>query len=237
MGGFGYHPEVVERFPAIRAGVIHCTGVSNGPTPQGLLDAYRREQEAVESRLGDTALSEIPSLAAWRRAFSSFGVKPTQYRNAAESLLRRLTKKGDIPSINLLVDMANLVSIRHRMPVAVFDQADVTGTTTVRFATGNEKFTDLGSDTVSHPEAGEVVFVDDVSVVSARRWCWRQSAQSAAGPGTVDALITVEGQHDGAEDDVALATRDLMALLEAHRPGAAFSHALLSPEAPWFEFG
>lgn len=237
MGGFGYHPEVVERFPAIRAGVIHCTGVSNGPTPQGLLDAYRREQEAVEGRIGDTPLSEIPSLAAWRRAFSSFGVKPTQYRNAAESLLRRLTKKGDIPSINTLVDLANLVSIRHRMPVAVFDQADVAGATTVRFATGNERFTDLGTDTVSHPEAGEVVFVDDDSVVSARRWCWRQSAQSAARPGTVDALITIEGQHEGAEDDVALATRDLLALLDAHQPGAAVSHALLSPESPRFEFG
>lgn len=237
MGGFGYHQEVVARFPAIRAGVIHCTGVNNGPTPQGLLDAYRREQAAVEGRIGDTPLSEIPSLAAWRRAFSSFSVKPTQYRNAAESLLRRLTKKGDIPSINTLVDMANLVSIRHRMPVAVFDQSDVAGATTVRFATGNERFTDLGSDTVSHPEKGEVVFVDENSVVSARRWCWRQSAQSAAGPGTVDALITVEGQHEGAEDEVALATGDLLALLDTHQSGATISHALLSPESPWFEFG
>lgn len=237
MGGFGYHPEIVERFPAIRAGVIHCTGLSNGPTPQALLDAYRREQEAVEARIGDTPLSEIPSLAAWRRAFSSFGVKPTQYRNAAESLLRRLTKKGDIPSINALVDLANLVSIRHQMPVAVFDQAEVAGTTTVRFATGSERFTDLGSDTVSHPETGEVVFVDEDSVVSARRWCWRQSAQSAAGPGTVDALITVEGQHEGAENEVALATGDLMALLEGHQTGATISPAQLSPESPWFEFG
>lgn len=237
MGGFGYHPEVVERFPSIRAGVIHCAGLSNGPTPQGLLDAYRREQEAVEARIGDTSLSDIPSLAAWRRAFSSFGVKPTQYRNAAESLLRRLTKKGDVPSINALVDMANLISIRHQMPVAVFDQADVAGTTTVRFAIGNERFTDLGSDSVSHPEAGEVVFVDEESVVSARRWCWRQSAQSAAGPSTVSALITVEGQHEGSEDDVALATRDLLVLLDAHQPGATLSHAQLSPVSPWFEFG
>lgn len=236
MSGFGYHPDVVERFPGIRAGVIHCTGLSNGPAPQGLLDAYRHEQEEVEGRLGDTPMSEIPSLAAWRRAFSTFGVKPTQYRNAAESLLRRLTKKGDIPSINALVDMANLISIRHRMPVAAFDQADVAGATTVRFATGIERFTDLGGDTVSHPEAGEVIFVDEASVVSARRWCWRQSAQSAAGPATVDALITVEGQHEAAEDDVALATSDLLALLEAHQPGATISPAQLSPESPWFEF-
>ena len=237
MGGFGYHPEVVARFPAIRAGVIHCTGVNNGPTPQSLLDAYRHEQEAARGRIGDTPLSEIPSLAAWRRAFSSFGVKPTQYRNAAESLLRRLTKKGDIPSMNTLVDLANLVSIRHQMPVAVFDQAEVVGTTTVRFATGHERFTDLGSDTLSHPDTGEVIFADEDSVVSARRWCWRQSAKSAAGPGTVDALITVEGQHEGAEDEVALATGDLLALLDTHQSGATFSHAPLSPESPWFEFG
>ena len=39
-------------------------------------------------------------------------------RSAAEALLRRLTKQGSIPSINTLVDIGNLVSIRYALPVA-----------------------------------------------------------------------------------------------------------------------
>lgn len=231
---FAYASDLLDRFPSTRGGIIHAVGLANGPSPDALLDAYIDEQMQVRQALGGTPLSEVPQLAAWRRIFSGFGVKPTQYRSAAEALLRRLTKQGDIPSINLLVDVANLVSIRHRLPVAVFDQASVTGTTTVRFASGDEGFTDLGSGDISNPEPGEVVFVDDAGVVSARRWCWRQSAQSAAGPTTTEALITVEGQHEGAGEDVGQALDDLRRLVSAHQPDAVVAWGILGPHSPRF---
>ena len=163
----------------------------------------------------------MPSIAAWRRAFRAFRVDPTGYRSAAEALLRRLTKQGSIPSINTLVDIGNLVSIRYALPVAVFDQGAMTGGTTVRFATGGESFTDLGSGERESPEPGEVIFVDEAGLVSARRWCWRQSSESASGPKTTEILVTVEGHHDGAAEDVASAVTDLEALLRTYaRPQA-----------------
>ena len=124
---FRYDSTVVTQFPAVVGGVLHASGVVNGPTPPDLKAAYREEQAAVLARLGDSPLSEVPSLAAWRRAFRAFGVDPTAYRSAAEALLRRLTKQGSIPSISTLVDLGNLVAIRYAMPVAVFDLASITG--------------------------------------------------------------------------------------------------------------
>ena len=231
---FCYSTELLDAFPNTRGGVVHATGLANGATPPDLLGVYRAEQRSIWEGLEGVPLSEITSVAAWRRTFSAFGVKPTQYRNAAESLLRRLTKQGSIPSINLLVDLANLVSLRHSLPVAVFDQHLVSGPTTVRFADGDEMFTDLGSAAVSHPEPGEVVFVDDVGLVSARRWCWRQSDQSAARTATIDALITVEGQHENAEADVIRATDDLIHLLSEHQPQTEVTSAILSPRSSQF---
>ncbi len=232
---FRYDPALLDRFPTIRGGVILAQNLRNGPTPPALAAAFAAEQRAALARLGDTPLSEVPSLAAWRRAFSAFGVKPTQYRSAAEALLRRLTKHGDIPSVNLLVDLGNLVSIRYALPVAVFDRRATTGAVTVRFAAGDERFTDLGTDEVVHPDAGEVIFVDEAGLVSARRWCWRQSDQSAAREDTAEALITVEGHHASAEDDVRAALADLQALLTEYVPGATLCAALLSPAQPAFE--
>ena len=229
MVGFRYSNDVISTFPATRGGVIHARGLNNTISASSLEQRYQAEQALMREHIGDIALSEIPSLKAWRATFSGFGVKPTQYRSAAEALLRRLTKQGDIPSINPLVDLANMVSIRWRMPVAVFDQATVTGTTSVRFAEGGYRFTDLGSDAPMNPEEGEVVFVDEAGLVSARRWCWRQSEQSAARPDTVEVLITVEGQHPGAEADVAGATQDLLDLLSEFQPSAVVSSGLLSP--------
>lgn len=219
---FGYHPSIVESFPTIRAGLAHATGVDNGATPPALRDAYFSEQQAVLARLdGGTSLAELPSIAAWRRAFSHFGVKPTQYRSAAEALLRRLTKAGDIPSINTLVDIGNLVSIRYGLPVAVVDVAGIAGSLTVRFSDGTEPFTDLASPGTAHPEPGEVVFTDDDGTVHARRWCWRQSAQSATRSSTTEALIVVEGHYEMAGEEVETAVEDLAGLLADHVPGSS----------------
>jgi len=226
---FGYDGAIVERFPTIRAGVVHATGLVNGPSSPDLIDSYRAEQRAVVGRLGTTAIADHSSIAAWRRAFSGFGAKPTQYRNAAEALLRRLHKHGDIPSISTLVDIGNLVSIRYAMPVAVFDVGQLAGGITVRFSDGTEPFTDLGSSESVHPEPGEVVFVDDNDEVCARRWCWRQSARSATSDESVEALFVVEGHHDSATADTELALGLLAELLAAHQPDADTTAYALSP--------
>ncbi len=226
---FAYDPTLVERYPTIRAGVAHASGLVNGPSTPELLEEYRAEQQTAASRLSATALADLPSIAAWRRAFTSFGAKPTQYRSAAEALLRRLAKHGDIPTISTLVDLGNLVSIRYAMPVAVFDPTRIAGSITVRFAEGGERFTDLGSSESVHPDPGEVVFVDGDEVVCARRWCWRQSAQSATSASTVEALYVIEGHHDAAGDDVESALVDLAALLASYQPDSRTESNLLSP--------
>lgn len=214
---FAYDAAIVERFPTVSAGLVHASGLSNGPSSLALTEEYRVTQSVVRERLGVTPIAELPSIVAWRRVFSQFGVKPTQHRNAAESLLRRLDKQGDIPTISTLVDIGNLIAIRYALPVAVLDLAGITGSTIVRFATGTERFTDLGSDEVTHPEPGEVVFVDETDVLSARRWCWRQSAQSATGANTREALFVIEGHHQDADRDIEQARNDLLALLGTHQ--------------------
>jgi DNA/RNA-binding domain of Phe-tRNA-synthetase-like protein len=223
---FRYDPAILARYPHVVGGVVLARGLANGPTPAALLDAYSAEQHATLARIGDTPLSQIASLAAWRGVFRGFGLDPTQYRSAAEALLRRLTKKGDIPSINTLVDLGNLVSIRYALPIAIFDTRAIVGTITVRFADGAEEYTTLGDAAVEHPEPGEVIFADDAARVHARRWCFRQSEESAAREDTTQALITVEAHHAEGRADVAAALHDLLELLQTHAGGAYTSFVL-----------
>jgi lysyl-tRNA synthetase class 2 len=118
MPVFQYHAEILNKFPLIAGGVLTVNGLKNYPSSPDVLSIYQAEQQKVLAQIGSTPLSELPSLAGWRAAFRAFGVDPTGYRSAAEALLRRLTKKGDIPSINCVVDLCNLVSIRYGLPVA-----------------------------------------------------------------------------------------------------------------------
>ena len=219
MSTFQYHQAIVERFPTIVGGVILARELKNSETSTELKAAYHDEQENVKQRIGTTPLSQIPSLSAWRRAFRAFDIDPTQYRSAAEALLRRLTKKGDIPSINTLVDIGNLVSIRYALPVAVFDMRLLQGVVTVRFARGNEQYTILGQADEDPPVPGEVIFADEAGMVIARRWCWRQSEPSAAQMETTSALITIEGHHTEARHDIEAALQDLQALLHRYAEG------------------
>ena len=231
MTSFQYDAQIIENYPNLAAGVIVAQGMTNAPTPDTLRYLYLDEQRAVKARIGTTPLSELPTLSAWRRAISAFGVSPTKYRSAAESLLRRLTKKGDIPCINTLVDIGNLVSIRYGLPVAIFDTRQIAAPITVHYADGSEEFMDLGSDKIVHPAPGEVIFSDEARMVVARRWCWRQSATSAAKAATADAVITIEAHHDGGSGDIEKALADLLRLF-AEYAGGSYDSATLDADSP-----
>lgn len=229
---FHYSPAILAGYPAIQGGLLYVTGLQNGPTPAPLLAQYAAEQAAVNARL-PASLADLPSIAAWRSAFRRFGVNPTQVRCAAEALLRRLSKAEDIPTINTLVDLGNLVSIRYGLPIAICDWRSVTGTVTVRPALGHERFTELGASAPVPPEAGEVIFADTTDMVIARRWCWRQSAESAARTDTTTILVTIEAQHEGGAADVQAALHDLQNLVAEYVGGEAVS-GLLNVEQPAF---
>jgi DNA/RNA-binding domain of Phe-tRNA-synthetase-like protein len=234
MVTFRYAPEILARYPTVVGGVMLASGLRNGPLPDALRVEYAAEQEAVRERIGETPLSQIPSLAAWRSVFRGFGLDPTQYRGAAEALLRRLTKKGEIPSVNTLVDIGNLVSIRYALPVALFDLRATSGGITVRLASGDERYTTLneaGEAHPAHPEPGEVIFADETGLVIARRWCWRQSDESAMRDDSTRALVTVEAHHEGGLADVTAALDDLQSLMARYAGGGSLT-AILDAEHP-----
>ena len=235
MAELCYHPDLLQRYPNLCGGIILARGMHNQPTPLELLDTFQAEQRLVLRRLGDTPLSEIPSLSAWRGAFRGFGVEPTKYRSAAEALLRRLTKKGDIPSINALVDAYNLVSIRYAVPMAAFDTRHLNGSLTIRFADGSEWFTAHDEPEAGHPEPGEVIFVDETGLIFARRWCWKQSFESTTALDTTTAIITVEAHHAEARQDVTLAMADLIELLSKY-VGGSYQPEILGPDRPCISF-
>lgn len=225
---FRYDDALIAKFPNTVGGVIYSDDINNAPSPNALQQAFATEQQTVIAQVGGTSLSKLPTLSAWRSTFSNFGVSPTKYRSAPEALLRRLTKKGDIPTINALVDIGNLVSIRYKLPVAVFDLQSMQETLTVRFANGAERYTELGSNDVKHPEVGEVIFADEAGLVFARRWCWKQSYQSAAKLTTSRILVTIEAQHINGHVEVGKALADMRQLLAQHLGGtyeASLLHA------------
>ncbi|MCO5178392.1 MAG: phenylalanine--tRNA ligase beta subunit-related protein, partial [Thermomicrobiales bacterium] len=115
---FEHAPEIWREFPELAAGVIRVGGITSAANVDS---AVADLTEIAHTRLESTTESQLAEIQAWRRAFARMGLKPTQYRCASESLLRRFRKAGTLPRLHPLIDLCNATSLAFAIPVAVFD--------------------------------------------------------------------------------------------------------------------
>ncbi|PZG29461.1 hypothetical protein C1I98_31890 [Spongiactinospora gelatinilytica] len=216
------HPELV-------AGAVHATGIEPGVSVAARAEPF---YATARERLATGPESEFPEIQAWRRTFTRMGLKPTQYRCASESLLRRFRKEGALPRIHPLIDLCNAVSLAYAIPVAALDLTRITGGLEVRPATGEEEYETFGGDT-EHPAPGEVTFADEAGRAHARRWTNRQSGLSAVRDATTSVLIIAEATHESAYADVPRLIEALAGELRALWPVAPAT-AVLSWDSPRF---
>jgi DNA/RNA-binding domain of Phe-tRNA-synthetase-like protein len=208
---FGHSGEIWRDFPQLVPGVLFAEGITAGVSAGSRAATFTA---VAQSRLAKVTEGELPEIQAWRRAFSRMGLKPTQYRCASESLLRRLRKEGTLPQVHPLVDVCNAVSAAYAIPVAVFDVSKITGDLEVRYAAGDEDYLTFSGE-VEHPTAHEVIFADQARRVHARRWTNRQSGLSAVQDSTTAVLMVAEAMHDAAATDVPELTAALAGELQA----------------------
>jgi DNA/RNA-binding domain of Phe-tRNA-synthetase-like protein len=220
-------------YPELSAGALYATGIDAGADVGARVAEYTSRATA---RLAGASESGFPEVLAWRRAFSRMGLKPTQYRCASESLLRRLRKEGELPSIHPVVDLCNALSVAYGVPVAVLDVDRISGPLLeVRHAHGDEHYTTFGGDT-EHPAPGEVTFADSAGRAHARRWTNRQSGHSAVGAHTGGILVVTEAMHEGGAETVPELLKTVAEELTAHWSTTTAS-AVLTRSAPEFTFG
>lgn len=229
---FSHHADIWSNFPELAAGVLHAKGIHTGVS---VAEPLARFNAMARSRLDAAGSeSELPEVQAWRRVFSRMGLKPTQYRCASESLLRRFRKEGDLPSIHPLIDLCNAVSIAFGVPVAALDVGRIAWPLQVRPAKGDEVYLAFSGET-EHPEPGEVSFVDAERRAHARRWTHRQSGLSAVRDDTSEVLIVAEAVHaDAVADSARLADALAQAIREVW--GAPVRVGQLTEAARVFEF-
>jgi DNA/RNA-binding domain of Phe-tRNA-synthetase-like protein len=117
-----------------------------------------------------------------------------------------------LPSINALVDIGNVVSLRHLIPVGGHAIDVLTADIALRLATGQEDFVPFGSDTMEHPLPGEVVFVEG-NIVLTRRWTWRQANHTLTLPKTQAIEINVDGLPPVSTQEIEQACSEVVELV------------------------
>jgi DNA/RNA-binding domain of Phe-tRNA-synthetase-like protein len=196
---FCHSQDIWRDFPELVAGVIMSTGIRQNVSAAGRIDHFIA---IAQTRLATSSEGQLPEIQAWRRTFSTTGLKPTQYRCASESLLRRLRIEHSLPRIHPLIDLCNAISAAFAIPVAVFDVSKIAGYLQVGYASGTETYLAFSGE-VEHPNTHEVIFADAAGRAHARRWTNRQGAYSAVCDDTESVLIVAEAMHETAAADIA----------------------------------
>lgn len=228
---FCHSPEIWRDFPELVPGVLLARGIR---VEDSVAARTTRFREVAAMRLEGSSEGEMPEIQAWRRAFSKMGLKPTQCRCAAESLLRRFRKEKVLPQILPLIDLCNSISLAFAIPIAVFDVSRISDYLQVRYANGSEVYSTLSGE-LEHPEPGEVIFADSQGKAHARRWTNRQSGYSAVRGETSYVLIAAEAMHSSAQTDIQRLVGVIAGELRAIW-SVDLKTAILNKCSPRFEF-
>jgi DNA/RNA-binding domain of Phe-tRNA-synthetase-like protein len=106
-------------------------------------------------------------------------------------LIRRIVNGKVIPSINPLVDLYNIASIKYEMPAGGEDLDVITADIELTFADGTEEFICLGETEAEHPNPDEIVYKFGSTVIC-RNFNYRESDITKLTEDTQNALIVFE---------------------------------------------
>jgi DNA/RNA-binding domain of Phe-tRNA-synthetase-like protein len=206
--------DIFDKYPGYARGVVLAFGVHNGESPEKLVQLLREAEASVRAQANLEMIAEHPRIKPWREAYKAFGAKPSEFRCSIEAMARRALRGDQLPSINALVDIGNIVSLQHLVPVGGHSMDELTQDISLRLATGEEEFVPFGLTEVEHPLPGEVIFVEGNTVLT-RRWTWRQANYTLTIPETTSLEFNIDRLPPVELEEVHVIANQVMGLVEA----------------------
>ena len=205
--------DIFTLFPEYKRGVVLAFGVTNRESSSSLIEMLRAAEASVRDRLNLDELTAHPRIASWRDAFRLAGIKPSEFRASIEAMTRRVLRHQELPSINALVDIGNIFSLRHLLPIGAHAIDVISRDISLCRASGEEEFVPFGSDTVEHPGPSEIIFTEGNDVLT-RRWSWRQGNHTLTLPTTTAIEFNVDGLPPVEESEIEGICQELMELVQ-----------------------
>jgi DNA/RNA-binding domain of Phe-tRNA-synthetase-like protein len=223
---------VLDNYPNINIGVLVGVGIKNTIPATKIGSLQKEALVSAQEQIGTRPITEHPHIASWRELYRSFGTKPGDYRPSAEALIRRSLKNGKIPRINNAVDLYNVVSVKHVIPMGGFDTDNVDGDIYLRRSNGGEKFLPLGASEYEETYPGEVVYADDSRILT-RRWNYRDADETKITEDSENIVLFIDGSPSIEIGKVEAALDELMNLLKEACGGEMSKH-IASRDQPIF---
>lgn len=180
--------SIFDIVPTYQRLIIVIPKFVNHPTSIEIQEQLKEVEKKVHGQLH-------PSFEKWRQSYLLFGMNPKEFRPAHDALTRRIISGKSLPSINMAVDIGNIFSISHNMPIGVHPLDNISSHISLRRAVGNEVFVPFGDGEIEHPKTGEIILTEQDQVLT-RAWVWRQSGNSLTHLDSKSLVINIDGFSD-----------------------------------------
>jgi DNA/RNA-binding domain of Phe-tRNA-synthetase-like protein len=157
--------------------------------------------EKFKNRYTEEFIEKNHILDGFRRLHSRVGKSNRKFVSSTENLIRTYLRRKAIPSINLAVDIYNVVSLETMLSVGAHDVDKVEGDINFRITNGSERFLPLGSQKIKRVSFGEYCYIDSSDEILCRMEC-RQAEKTKVEKTSRNCVFIVQGNENTSKENV-----------------------------------
>lgn len=225
--------KVFELFPAFRRGVVFAGGIDNASSVE------HETKELLARTIAQVATEptsiERERIDIWNAAYQKFGADANKYTPSIRFLMEQVRRGKPPRSINKIVDLFNITSLKWLVPCGGDDLDSLAGgDLCLGIACGDETFAPLFKPAaIENPIAGEVIYyTPQTKQVMCRRWTWRNADFSKLSEATKNVAINIDMMLPPfAETDIHNAVNELADMVRKYCGGSVQTF-VLSPSQP-----
>jgi DNA/RNA-binding domain of Phe-tRNA-synthetase-like protein len=201
---------------------VNCKGLSLAAIQMvdlrvspSLPDFEKYEQEVfgrIRAQLTLDDLKDDSIFRSFRDLYWAFGMDPTKLRVSSEALLRRILVGQNLWRVNSVVDVANLASVVHKLPIGLTDVSKINGKLTIRTAKKGEAFRRIGGEVIEC-RGREIVLADDEKIVC-YGFATHDSDPTRVTDRSTEVLLLIYGSPGVGEDNIQLASSTTVDMVE-----------------------
>ncbi|WP_019850787.1 B3/4 domain-containing protein [Desulfitobacterium sp. PCE1] len=140
--------DLKERWDNVCLGVLIYSANVEGSSPQ-LVEFFQRTIDQLNNQYSMPEIADIPHVRSTRNAYKALGKSPSDYRNAAEAMLRRIVKSNGLYHINNVIDINNLMSVTTGYSIGSYDTEQLSELVELRRAPDGENYQGIGKEAVN----------------------------------------------------------------------------------------
>ncbi len=213
---------------------VVVSGLDNNIEDKSFYEAYQKQVSSTLKKYKNTSITSSENIVLYRHAMDSLGINSAKYPSSIESIINRIIKNSNFPSINPVVDLGNYISLKYEIPVGIHDIDSIHEDLCLRMSTEEDIERFNNENNSNDLIVNEPVYATGNSIRT-RKWFWKQMPAGRISRDATNFIFTIDGFFENKEI-VNKACEELVSLLqELFNIEASFG--TLNKNNPEFRFG